>query len=73
VAPVSKGKWIGVVAVAAVIGFAGGCALVLALKTGNESDNGAEEEGRAFAPVEGAEAAKLAERFRPWLMFDSYE
>lgn len=29
--------------------------------------------GRAFAPVEGREAAALASRFRPWLKFDSDE
>jgi hypothetical protein len=70
---VSTGKWIGIVAVAAAIGFAGGCALVLAFKAGDGSDGGVEDQSRAFAPVEGAEAAKLAERFRPWLMFDSGE
>jgi len=31
------------------------------------------EETRAFAPVEGPEAATLASRFRPWLAFDSDE
>jgi hypothetical protein len=66
-------KWLCIVAAALGLGAVGGGALVFALKAGNESDSPALDEGRAFAPVEGPEAGELAERFRPWLMFDSGE
>jgi len=56
-----------------VLGAVCGGALVFALKTSHEADPLAPDEGRAFAPVEGEEAAELAKRFRPWLMFDSGE
>jgi hypothetical protein len=70
-------KWICLLAAAVVLRFLVPAALVLilvlALKGGDDSNPLAPEEGRAFSPVEGSEAGELAERFRPWLMFDSEE
>lgn len=55
------------------LGAIAGGALIFFLKANNEANPLAPDEGRAFAPVEGAEAAKLAAHFRPRLMFDSDE
>ena len=62
-----------VVCGAFVLGVIAGGALIYFFNESNDSDPLAPEEGRAYAPVEGDEAAELAGSFRPWLMFDSEE
>ena len=61
-----------VIALVFLLGFVAGGALVFVLKEDHRVEV-TPDRGRAYAPVIGSEAAELAERFRPQLMFDSGE
>lgn len=56
-----------------VVGIIAGGGLVLLLHLSHETKQVVPESGRAFTPVPEPDAGQLAERFRPWLMFDSGE
>jgi hypothetical protein len=59
--------------IGAAVGFILGAALVLVLHLANQLPGGGKRQVSPFSEVPDSQAAPLAARFRPWLVFDSGE